>query len=43
LLIKDKVNPDELIKAMQEDGLALKKNIVGQKFDPSELNQVIDD
>ena len=37
----DKVNPDELMRAMKEDGLALKKSIVGQSFDPSQLNQVM--
>ncbi|CAG2180196.1 unnamed protein product, partial [Oppiella nova] len=37
----NKVAPDELMRAMQEDGLALKKSIVGQHFDPNELNQVM--
>ncbi|CAG2108258.1 unnamed protein product [Medioppia subpectinata] len=37
----NKVCPDELMRAMQEDGLALKKSIVGQHFDPNELNQVM--
>lgn len=36
-----KVNPGELIRAMQEDGLALKKTLIGQKFDPNELNQIM--
>ena len=36
-----KTNAAELLNAMKEDGLALKKSLVGQSFDPSKSNQVM--
>ncbi|KAI1296907.1 Corepressor interacting with RBPJ 1 [Halotydeus destructor] len=36
-----KANPEELLKAMKEDGLALKKSLIGQAFDSSQANQVM--
>ena len=37
----NKVKPEELIRAMKEDGLALKKTLIGQAFDPLEANQLL--